>query len=97
MSDGPLQEIAKECEALIADGATIWQKFTCLACNSRQTMSEPNVLYTSGKCQECGFVTDIAVTGCGFMLVTSNDAEAHEEFVDALSEQIKSSEPRGRN
>lgn len=97
MSDGPLELIAEECEELIAKGATIFQKFTCEACLARQVMTEPNVLYTSGKCDECGHVTDIQLRGCGFMYVASGDPEKHQEFVEVLKESIQSSQPRNRN
>lgn len=72
MSSGPLIEIAAECDRLIADGATIFQKWTCIHCGSRQTMPDPNVLYTSGQCDECKLLTDISVTGCGFMLIAGD-------------------------
>lgn len=49
-------------------GATIWQKFTCEHCGSRQTIEKPNAMYASGTCEECGRVTDISSRGCGFMM-----------------------------
>jgi hypothetical protein len=50
-----------------AVGATIWQKWTCSACGTRQTMETPNTFYQTGKCEECGKVTDIEKQGHGFM------------------------------
>lgn len=93
MSDGPFYFIAQEMEEQIALGATTFQKFSCLSCNARQTMPVPNVLYKTGKCQECGFITDIEATGCGFMLVASDDPG----LVDIVRESIENAEPRNRN
>ena len=64
--DRPVEEIARQADAQIQLGFTIWQKWTCAHCGSRQTMEEPNLLYRSGKCQACGEVSTITV--CGFML-----------------------------
>lgn len=97
MSDGPFYEVAKECDGLIAEGGTVFQKFTCEACRARQTMTVSNVLFTSGKCDECGYITDLKKTGCGFMLVASNDPEAHVEFVEGLTKAIEGAQPKNRN
>ncbi len=91
--DGEFYSVVKEAEALIDDGAVIFQRFTCEACLARQTMPEPDRFYTSGKCDECGHVTNIVKNGCGFMLILGSDPE----FVDGLSESIANSQPRNRN
>lgn len=70
--DKPVEEIAKLADAQIQNGFTIWQKWTCSHCGSRQTMDTPNLLYRSGICQECGELSTIHV--CGFML--ANDLGA---------------------
>ena len=97
MSDGPFYEIAGEMEEQIAKGATCFQKFTCLACGARETMAVPNVLYKTGKCQECSYITNLEATGCGFMLVASADPEEHADFIKVLQESIESAQPRNRN
>lgn len=97
MSDGEFYEIAAECERLISKGSTIFQKFSCIACDARQTMDTSNTLYKEGRCQECGTVTDLVQSGCGFMLIASHDKEKHKEFVDALTEEIRAAEPHNRN
>jgi hypothetical protein len=66
--DLPIKEIEKMANAQIDRGFTIWQKWTCPACGSRQTMDTPDVLYLSGHCQECDTVSPITV--CGFMMAT---------------------------
>ena len=65
----PIEECAAAAEKLIADGATIYQKFTCGKCGSRQTISEPDKFFTTGKCEECGHVTNIAMSGCNYLIV----------------------------
>jgi hypothetical protein len=46
----------------------IFQQFNCAGCGTRQTMSDPNVLYTHGKCEECGAVTNIEKNGCNYAI-----------------------------
>lgn len=95
--DAPFHEIVNEVEGLIDQGATIFQKFTCLACRARQTMDRPNALFMRGKCDECGYITDLVAEGCGFMLVMSSDPLEQEAFVSFLQESISSAKPRNRN
>lgn len=95
--DGPFYEIAAEVEKLLDAGATIFQRFTCVACKARETMDVPNRLYMRGKCQECGYVTDLVAEGCGFMLIASNDPVKQDAFVDLLRSSISSTKPRNRN
>jgi hypothetical protein len=68
-NDYPFAEIVKACAEKIAAGHSIHQKFTCSSCGSRQTMAEPNRLFTSGYCEECGAITDIKQQGCNYMLI----------------------------
>jgi PHP family Zn ribbon phosphoesterase len=44
----------------------IYQQFICAQCLTKQTMPDPNVLYTHGKCEECGAVTNIRERGCNY-------------------------------
>lgn len=57
---------------VIALGGQVLQKFSCQDCGSRQTMSLPNQFYQHGKCEACGFVTDLEEQGCGFIAVFSS-------------------------
>ena len=75
----------------------MFQKFTCEACLARQTMDTPNAFYTSGKCDECGHITQLKTGCCGFMLVQSADPVKHKEFVEMLTESIRAAQPRNRN
>lgn len=72
--DRPFLEVLELGNKMIENGITVFQKFTCIHCNSRQTMTIPNVLYQLGKCEECSRVTDIEAHGCGLMAVMSFSA-----------------------
>lgn len=78
--DKPVEEIARQADVQIQLGFTIWQKWTCQHCGSRQTMAEPNLLFRSGNCQECGKTSTIEV--CGFML-------AGGDLVDEVAKSIR--------
>lgn len=67
--DYPFDEVTAEAEKLVAQGAMVHQKFTCQHCRVRQTMEEPNTFYTSGRCEECGGITDIKARGCNYLLI----------------------------
>ena len=66
--DHPLQECADTAATYIAKGASVYQKWTCRNCGERCTMNEPNTFHTSGKCEDCGFITDISKHGCNYLL-----------------------------
>jgi hypothetical protein len=69
--DHSIEQMAEEAEKLIQRGATVYQRFTCSKCHSRQTMDKPNTFYTEGVCEECKHTTDIKKVGCGYTLVLS--------------------------
>lgn len=46
-----------------------YQKFTCAGCGARQTVDVPNQLFEQGTCEECGHLTDMRITGCGYILL----------------------------
>jgi len=60
MSDGPFLKVIAEADALIGMGATVFQRFTCLACKARQTMSTPNIFYTTGQFSEAIAMGDLS-------------------------------------
>lgn len=63
----PLLEVAKQATVQVETrGATVWQKWTCLHCGSRQTMEQENTFYMSGRCEECGQVSEIVE--CNYMM-----------------------------
>ena len=69
MPDISLEEAERQANVLIDVGAQVFFKFTCRGCGSRQMFSVPNTLYPEGKCEECGFVTNLREHGVGYMLV----------------------------
>lgn len=62
--DYPVSEILTQAQNAIGMGATIHQKWTCSHCGSRQTMEEPNKIFESGHCENCGQTSTIET--CGF-------------------------------
>jgi len=66
IKDYPLEECVKQADKLIANGATAYQKWSCNHCGARQTMTEPNTFYTSGKCEECKKIT--LIENCNYLL-----------------------------
>lgn len=73
----PFAEVAQSAERILAENAhtVIHQKFTCSGCGARQTMEQPNIFFTEGKCEECGHITDIVKDGCNFMAIRNLAAE----------------------
>lgn len=69
MSDKPLAELLLMMDGLIEhhgeDHVKVYQKFTCSGCGARQTMDVPNTIFLTGKCEECGDVTDCQERGGG--------------------------------
>jgi transcription elongation factor Elf1 len=68
MSDHPFYECVDAASALIEKGADVYQKFTCAKCGSRQTMEEKNKFFKTGRCEECGHVTDVESQGCNYLV-----------------------------
>lgn len=49
------EELIKRCDEVISTGGTVFVKFICQYCGSRQTSSTPNTLHMRGyTCEECG-------------------------------------------
>jgi len=76
-NDYPFEEIAEDAGKILAQdkNASVYQKFSCENCGSRQTIDEPNRFYTLGKCEECSHVTDLRRRGCNFMVMTTFGGE----------------------
>lgn len=72
--DFPLDEVAEGALRHVREGSTVFQKFSCASCGLRQTIDEPNVFFTHGRCEECGDVTDIRASGCNYVLVAKCSA-----------------------
>jgi hypothetical protein len=63
----PFYECVMQAKTLMTKGADVYQQFNCANCSTKQTMSKPNTFYKSGRCEECGYVTNIEANGCNFM------------------------------
>jgi transcription elongation factor Elf1 len=65
----PFDEVAIDAEERVRAGHTIHQQFECEHCGVKQTMAEENQMFTTGKCEECGGITNIRSKGCNYLLV----------------------------
>lgn len=68
-NDFPFEEVARAAEQLVAQGATVYQKWTCIYCGERLAMDRPNVFYTEGRCEHCGNITFLMLTGCNYLVI----------------------------
>ena len=72
-NDLSLEDYVKLVDDLINKGWTVYTKFTCLHCGSRQTGEEPNTVCTGGySCEECGEVSHPDRFGCAILRVIEN-------------------------
>jgi len=83
--DGPFDEVVANADRMLAQGSiTVWQKFTCSYCGVRQTMDTPDTFYKTGRCEECGLISNLELQGCGFTLIKSATPELHDEIVETI-------------
>jgi hypothetical protein len=68
-------------------GIRVFQKWTCAKCRERITANEPNNFTIMGKCEDCGYVTDMRISGCNYMVIAST---AGPEIIDMLINKLKS-------
>lgn len=55
--DFPVADLVARAERLIQDGSTkVYFKATCPQCGARPTFAEPNTVYETMECCECGCV-----------------------------------------
>ena len=52
------------------EGFRIHQQFVCAKCHAKQTMEEVNTFFERGRCEQCGYETDLWKAGCGFMAIS---------------------------
>lgn len=72
MTDHPFMQVFNSAMAEAEKGRTIYQKFTCSHCGTRQTIDVPNTFYKEGSCEECHQITDIVKHGCDYVMVIGN-------------------------
>jgi hypothetical protein len=71
VKDFPLDECCEAARDFVADGALVFQKWTCDGCGERVTANTPNVFTELGHHEDCGHVTDIRRKGCNYALIWS--------------------------
>lgn len=74
--DRPRAEAIKMAELALKNGGNrtiVYFKFTCAHCEARNTFADPNTLYESGECSECGETT--LIEKAGFMLILVMDPD----------------------
>ena len=76
----PFWDVVREAEKLMSRYSHIHQQFNCAHCGTKQTMEEPNKFYMTGKCEECGQITDIVKDGCNYMAHIALTDKAKEQF-----------------
>jgi RNase P subunit RPR2 len=65
----PFRDCIAGAEVRIRKGGDVFQQFNCSSCGTKQTMPDRNIFYKTGRCEECGKITDIEQDGCNYMLV----------------------------
>ena len=86
----PFSEVAEGAKQQVEAGNTVFQKWTCEQCLTRQTMDVESKFSTHGQCQECGHVTDIRETGCNYTLIATGNGETLQGLLDRV---IKRKQP----
>jgi DNA-directed RNA polymerase subunit RPC12/RpoP len=64
----PFAKCVIDAKPLMDNGATVHQQFNCAKCGTKQTMEEPNIFYKTGRCEECGHITNIEKDGCNYLV-----------------------------
>jgi len=64
----PFYDCVRDAEKIMQTGNSVYQQFNCAHCGVKQTMDTSNVFFKTGKCEECGKITDIESDGCNYMV-----------------------------
>jgi hypothetical protein len=67
--DYPFDMVVAKAKTIIAEGHTVYQKFTCAGCGARLTCEPPNIFYERASCEKCKAFTNIRARGCNYMIV----------------------------
>jgi hypothetical protein len=66
----PFGDVCRQAAKYMRDPhARVHQQFNCAGCGVKQTMSDPNHFFDTGRCEECGHVTNIRHRGCNYMVM----------------------------
>jgi hypothetical protein len=65
----PINDVLIKAQRVLNDGGSFHQQFLCSNCGVKQTMAEPNRMFSEGICEACGAVTDIMKNGCNLLAI----------------------------
>jgi hypothetical protein len=71
VKDFPLDECVAAAKEYVAEGALVFQKWTCDHCGERVTANAPNTFTEMGHHEDCGHWTNIRRKGCNYKLIWS--------------------------
>jgi hypothetical protein len=83
----PFDDVVKNAIGKIDEGWTVYQQWSCAHCGVKQTMLDENKFFLSGRCEECGKITNIKKHGCNFMATHSSGPI--KDILDKLRRGVK--------
>jgi len=92
--DYPFADVYKTADDMIRKGWTVYQKFTCEQCKTRQTIDVPNTFYTEGSCEECKHITDLRKAGCNLLIMRGLSHITEEERTQAQAKSAQEVQER---
>jgi len=91
MSNKPKNISLRAAEAqllkIMRPGLHFYQKWTCAKCGERVTGNTPDLLFEQGLHEDCGYITDLRETGCGYSVMASGKAAF--DYLDLISTRKK--------
>jgi hypothetical protein len=81
--DFPLEDLAEELENLVAEGWTVFQKWTCRGCGERCISDEPNVIHRAMRHANCGTVSKVSVGN--YLKLRASTEEAQRIVTEIIS------------
>jgi hypothetical protein len=85
----PFDAVVANATSKIEQGWDVYQQWNCTHCGVKQTMPDKNKFFLSGRCEECGKITNIKKRGMNFMAVFSRGPKAEEDMKDILNKMGK--------
>jgi hypothetical protein len=67
----PFNDVVANARQRMLEGWTIHLQFNCAYCGVKQTFAEENYLSATGRCEECGQITNLRADGCNLMVMRS--------------------------
>lgn len=77
MADLTYDEAVEMASPLVEAGAKVNFKWTCKFCGARPIFNEPNTIFRSGECCECGRVTSV-ITGYGLLVAFTTGVKSED-------------------